>query len=61
MRKRRTKRAGGRPLSVDPKGRDKGTERVSFVLTTDQLAKLRADAHRAGVSLSVLVREKATR
>lgn len=61
MSKRQTKRAGGRPLSVDPKGRDKGTERVSFVLTTAQLAKLKADARKLGVSLSVLVREKATR
>jgi hypothetical protein len=60
MSKRRTKRAGGRPLTVDPKGRTRATERVSFVLTTAQLTKLKADAHRMGVPVSTFVRWKAT-
>lgn len=52
---------GGAPLRVDPKGVETASERVSFVVTASQLKKLRADAHRAGVSMSELVRMKATR
>lgn len=52
---------GGAPLRVDPKGAEPASERVSFVLTASQLKKLRADAHRAGVSMSELVRRKATK
>lgn len=51
----------GAPLRVDPKGVEIANQRVSFVLTASQLKKLRADAHRAGVSMSELVRRKATK
>jgi hypothetical protein len=57
--RRKSASRGGAPLRVDPKGVEIATERVSFVLTTAQLNKLRADAHRAGVSMSELVRRKA--
>lgn len=46
---------------MDPKGVEIANQRVSFVLTASQLKKLRADAHRAGVSMSELVRRKATK
>lgn len=53
-------RTQGRPISVDPKRKERASARLSFALTPAQLAKLQAEARRAGVPVSVLVRDRAT-
>lgn len=54
--KHHTKRKGGAPLRVDPKGREKASSRVVFALTPTQFAKLKAKAKRQGLPVSVFVR-----
>jgi hypothetical protein len=61
LRMGKARETGGRPYSVDPQRKQGATARVSFALTPAQLNNLRAAAHRAGVPVSVYVRDKATR
>jgi hypothetical protein len=61
LRMAKTRHTGGRPYSVDPKRKERATARLSFALTPAQLDKLRTAARKAGVPVSVFVRDKATR